>query len=970
MEGNESNHGPHHLNNSRNSDTDDTLLLQPFALSEPGSVNRDLNSDIDRLSSALYRLANRNVYLPYPRKPLNGPLEVIFNLTPKKVLLKVLESDSPTIQIAAGKLLEFSSILRRKSDFIGLIEAVVRLHPEWVCHGQYLGFAAHLGCVSSCGTLLRIDTYPNGNPFEEASYEENYIRAVFESVAGGHIECARLLVKNAIEVDATRLHRDTSLLTKVFNELLLEATQEGLTDLSEAGVSIDFMRAEKLRIMDWCIEAGVNVDAPLSSEMLTKVKGYAKYSPASWMPTALDYISLKNPDLYSHLVSHSVRFKTELTRPGLRSSANEGIESLHRYLCSRPSPVPKKRHTLLGIFLVEEFLRQGELGFNFKLIYTLLDYSFSLQEFHVDLSPSTMLFLIVRGAMRQGLHPAVHPILAILSRKGAEITADAMREAVEKEGINLLQLLSSFGADFRAQGASALCMAAKLNNYDAVDWLLHQGVDINAPLTVDGKERTVVGCSNLSSCIHRYFPGDYNERECGVASYEMIKYLVSRNAKLRADLHDTSPLKLLWEIIRYRNHCNDGTDRLRKVQYLLNAQLLAEVATKTEICLLEACLHGCTFPLNVKKLEEGLRLLEFLLECGISVTHSSVLSVLIRCNRPRNEIQRIIDSGADINAYSCSKCPEDDLCTQYTPIQAAARTGCLELVQFLIHRGADVNRQAKGSYGRTALQAACGYCLEEEVDHRNNIELVKYLINSGADVNAPAASDGGVTAFQAAAMEGHFEIALLLLDNGADINAPAAAVRGFCALDGTVVCRRLDMGQFLLNIGALSSERGESGYRGAIKFAEKNDRLVFADMIRQHAAKRGRSGEELVAHWSKWDHASSDCSGDSNEEDAIDYSKNPDDNKEISNETTRNFNYGEEWSTENLDSLWTDPDPVLDFDEEAINYNRNSDDDKEISSETTRNFNYRGEQSTDNLDSLWTELNPVLDFEQSFLWDF
>jgi ankyrin repeat protein len=824
------------------------LLFQSSVLSGPNSRNRDIGSDIDRLSSAIYRIANGDVRLTAPGKPLEESLEVVFNLTPKHVLLKILESDSATVRVATEKLVEYSSTLCLKSDFTSLIEVVMRFHPKWLHASRYLVFAAHVGCAYSCGILLHNLPYLNDNPLD-LSFTTYYIKAFGESVAGGGIECTQLLFKNAIDTNTTRLYRDESLLTKIFGHLLQIVVTGRVESLMTKGANVE--RADALRIVDWCLEAGANVDEPFLSGF--HLYACRKFNSVNWVPTILDHTYFVDRDIYCHLVSHSEKFKTELTRPGIHSSASEGIDSLRKYLLSRPSHLPTERDNFLGICLAEEFLGQEEGNLDFNVIHTLLNYDLGLQKFRVDLSPSIMLYHVVAAAGKQGLHPAIHPILNILTRKGARITARTIRAAVQKKGINLLQLLSSYGADVGEQGASALCMAARLDNYDAVDWLLSMGVDINTTVMSEGEEKTIIAFAQMYS--KEYFRSEPQVIQPPVhkfASCEMLEHLLSRNAKPRRNLSDTSSYNLILSVINDGLLLDDATETLRRVQCLLDAESLADNASSIKPSLLEACFppKGYVLDPNDISKQTDLSIMELLLERGISVRHSGVLALLILYNRPHNEIQRILDSGIDINAYSGEGVEEWDAYRHYTPIQAAAVMGCLELVQFLMHKGADVNRQAKGQYGRTALQAACELHTEGEIEHRNKMKLIKFLITNGADVNAPAAYDGGVTAFQAAAMDGNFEVALLLLDNGAEINAPPAEEGGFCALDGAVDRENLDMVQFLLNIGALSSKRGESGYRGAIEWAEDDGyhHSALGDMIRQHAKKDGKTGEELFAH--------------------------------------------------------------------------------------------------------------------------
>jgi ankyrin repeat protein len=118
-----------------------------------------------------------------------------------------------------------------------------------------------------------------------------------------------------------------------------------------------------------------------------------------------------------------------------------------------------------------------------------------------------------------------------------------------------------------------------------------------------------------------------------------------------------------------------------------------------------------------------------------------------------------------------------------TPIQAAAEVGKLVLVKELHRRGAIINADAGPKLGRTDLQAACN--AERE---RANMDLVEYLLDNGADINAKTGVDGGLTAIQGAAIQGNIQLVTLLMDRKADLNAdPAIENVGRC-LDQPVLC--------------------------------------------------------------------------------------------------------------------------------------------------------------------------------------
>ncbi|CAN5785932.1 hypothetical protein BH09VER1_BH09VER1_18280 [soil metagenome] len=91
-----------------------------------------------------------------------------------------------------------------------------------------------------------------------------------------------------------------------------------------------------------------------------------------------------------------------------------------------------------------------------------------------------------------------------------------------------------------------------------------------------------------------------------------------------------------------------------------------------------------------------------------------------------------------------------------TPVAIAAMVGKLELVKRLVEAGADVNAQIAGNY--TVLRRAMG---------SRNVEVLEYLISKGARVNELFPGGGG-NPLMVAAGGGEVEVAKLFLDHGAD----------------------------------------------------------------------------------------------------------------------------------------------------------------------------------------------------------
>jgi len=113
-----------------------------------------------------------------------------------------------------------------------------------------------------------------------------------------------------------------------------------------------------------------------------------------------------------------------------------------------------------------------------------------------------------------------------------------------------------------------------------------------------------------------------------------------------------------------------------------------------------------------------------------------------------NEVRRLLDKGADVNA-------------QYygiTALMDAAAKGHAETVRLLLDKGADVNA-TRSNGGTVLINAAC----------YGHAECVRLLLGRGADVNAKSSS--GWTALINAAAEGRTECVRLLLAHGANIEA-------------------------------------------------------------------------------------------------------------------------------------------------------------------------------------------------------
>jgi len=112
-------------------------------------------------------------------------------------------------------------------------------------------------------------------------------------------------------------------------------------------------------------------------------------------------------------------------------------------------------------------------------------------------------------------------------------------------------------------------------------------------------------------------------------------------------------------------------------------------------------------------------------------------------------VKALLENGASITIEKEST---------FIPIERAAVNSCIEIIDLLISYGVDVNSPSN-YYNRTPLMLA---------SERGEIEVVEYLLGKGADTNLK--SYDGRTAIMYASDEGNIEIVKCLLDNGAIID--------------------------------------------------------------------------------------------------------------------------------------------------------------------------------------------------------
>ncbi|KAH8592686.1 ankyrin repeat-containing domain protein [Bisporella sp. PMI_857] len=213
-----------------------------------------------------------------------------------------------------------------------------------------------------------------------------------------------------------------------------------------------------------------------------------------------------------------------------------------------------------------------------------------------------------------------------------------------------------------------------------------------------------------------------------------------------------------------------------------------------------------------------------------------------------NLIQFLLNAGANVNAPAGNS-------SKRTVLQEAVKANDVGLVRFLLENHADVNSPAGHFYGRTALQQAIELegsksRLQAEIQlEEQRLNVVKLLMKKGADINAPPADIGGRTALQAAAAAAteNSSIKLMqhLVDAGADVNGPAGAEKGLTALQGAAIQGHIKFALMLLEADAdVNAPASRIDGRTALEGAAEHGRLDMVQLLINMGADSHLPGQQ------------------------------------------------------------------------------------------------------------------------------
>lgn len=175
--------------------------------------------------------------------------------------------------------------------------------------------------------------------------------------------------------------------------------------------------------------------------------------------------------------------------------------------------------------------------------------------------------------------------------------------------------------------------------------------------------------------------------------------------------------------------------------------------------------------------------------------------------------QFLLDSGADVNAV-------DD--SGESPLYSAIKRGRLEITQLLIDRGAKVNLKDTRQFTPLTVASAAG-----------EQEIIKALVKAGADLKAETY---GLTSLMFAVASRKPDTVRLLVELGAPVNQ-ASTMSGQTALISAVYTGDIEMVKTLIDLKANVNFKTKDGDT-PIKAAAKGDQFDMIEVLKAAGAKQ------------------------------------------------------------------------------------------------------------------------------------
>lgn len=821
------------------------------------------------MSTTIYLLSNRLVVME--GEALLCLLETLRDRIPRSILMKILTTPLPAMRAAWEVLIRSETTSSFDSLFNLLVDAGIQnewLNVESMGH-DYLYYAVRAKCFDAMKKLLIHGCRADSGWLHEKD------SAIISAIQGGHLVEANLLMRYC---DVNRnfiLYRNPSTAGQS-NNFAMFMYQYNKDDPSHRrGLRLFFEHGAKFDA-PW-------FDSPFEPRRNPAMLEFYKLNNISlkWWPTMLDYYFYADRSTYRKLRRYSKGDQhASSATPNRRSDILLALEQdnisrlkyllsyldeeIEEYLQKNPaasqafphwSPRPShislcqhdwERHPFLELLFIEQFLLGGVWYKDMiqqESIWELIELGVDLNIPSLPNTDMTELLCVAltliptTGSPRRQMERIFYEFCSL--HRDSVNWPKVFQEVAKTNNTEVFRFFEGKALNASQNGEDALLESARLENYQAIHWLLSLGVNIQSLAAAEDHPASTNGnCTSRQSRSLKPHPKV-------ALSAQMTDFLSRKGLHLEpisepiVDIFD--PLLEIKSLLR-----KGSANLLQRLKYLMHKMrsLSDQEPESLSSYLLELCLRG----LNPwKERQQRLEAFEFCFRQGAKLSPGSPLSVLIYAGGRTELIQELLDMGAEVNAFSHDMDAEFPKLSEpwsLTPLQAAASCGNEEVVNKLLERGADVNAPALNRLGKTALQSICGWIPGAPEERDRKTRIVNLLLERGADVNATPADWCGRTALQIAAKAGELELVVLLLHHGADVNAPTCQKQGWVALDGAAFEGRLDVVKLLLDSGARSLYHGSTGYDGAIDLAKHRGHFATADLIGTHTKGDALSTEQ------------------------------------------------------------------------------------------------------------------------------
>ncbi|XP_069486894.1 ankyrin repeat domain-containing protein 17 isoform X4 [Ambystoma mexicanum] len=433
----------------------------------------------------------------------------------------------------------------------------------------------------------------------------------------------------------------------------------------------------------------------------------------------------------------------------------------------------------------------------------------------------------------------------------------------------LAQVLLAMHANVEDRGIKGditpLMAAANGGHVEIVKLLLAHGADVNAQSSTGNTALTYACAGGYVDVVKVLLQAgasieDHNENghtplmEAGSAGHvEVARVLLDSGAGINT--HSNEFKESALTLACYKGH-------LEMVRFLLAAGADQEHKTdEMHTALMEACMDG------------HVEVARLLLDSGAQVnmpadSFESPLT-LAACGGHVELAALLIERGANLEEVNDEG---------YTPLMEAAREGHEEMVALLLGQGANINAQTEETQETALTLACCGGFLEVadflikagadielgcstplmEAAQEGHLELVKYLLAAGANVHATTAT--GDTALTYACENGHTDVADVLLQAGADLEHESEG--GRTPLMKAARAGHVCTVQFLISKGANVNRTTLNNDHTVLSLACAGGHLAVVELLLAHGADpthRLKDGSTMLIEAAKGGHTSVVC---------------------------------------------------------------------------------------------------------------